>query len=68
MTNQVGSFFPKDGHSATKTELKFYSQNISLLQPKPKTSLRYLKQIIQELHRNYVLVPENKTTNNVVVV
>ena len=36
--------------------------------PKPKSSLRYLKQGIQEFHRKYVLVPADKAANNVVVV
>ena len=48
--------------------IKFYSQNINLLPPKPKSSFRHLKQGIQEFHRKYVLVPADKVANNVVVV
>ena len=48
--------------------IKFYSHNTNLLPPKPKSSLRHLKQGIQEFHRNYVLVPADKAANNIVVV
>ena len=48
--------------------IKFYSQNTNLLPPKPKSSFRHLKQGIQEFHRKYVLVPADKTANNVVAV
>ena len=40
--------------------IKFYSQNTNLFPPKPKSSFRHLKQGIQEFHRKYVLVPEDK--------
>ena len=48
--------------------IKFYSQNINLLPPKPKSTFRHLKQGIQDFHRKYVLVPADKAANNVVVV
>ena len=49
--------------------IKFYSQNTNLSPPKPKSSIRHLKQgTIQEFHRKYVLVPADKAANNVVVV
>ena len=48
--------------------IKFYSQNINLLPPKPKSLFRHLKQGIQEFHRKYVLVPADKVANNIVVV
>ena len=48
--------------------ITFYSQNSNLLQPKPKSFFRPLKQGIQELHRKYVLVPADKAANNVVTV
>ena len=48
--------------------MKFYSQNINLLPPKPKSSFRHLKQGIQEFQRKYVLVPAEEAANNVVVV
>ena len=48
--------------------IKFYSQNTNLLPPRPKSSFRHLKQVIQEFHRKYVLVPAGKAANNVVVV
>ena len=46
----------------------FYSNDHDLLPPKPKLAFRYLKQGIQEFHRNYVLAPADITANNVVVV
>ena len=48
--------------------IKFYSQNINILPPKPKSSFRHLNQGIQEFRRKYVLVPVDKAANNVVVV
>ena len=48
--------------------IKFYLHNTYLLPPKPKSSLRHLKQGVQEFHRKYVLVPADKTANNIVVV
>ena len=48
--------------------INFYSQNTSLLPPKPKSTFRHLKQGIQDFHRKYVLVPADKAANNVVVV
>ena len=48
--------------------IKFYSHNTNLLPPKHKSSFRHLKQVIQEFHRTYVLVPADKAANNVVVV
>ena len=36
--------------------IKFYSRNTYLLHPKPKSSLRHLKQGIKEFRRKYVLV------------
>ena len=46
----------------------FYSNNLDLLPPKPKLTLQYLKQVIQEFHRKYVLAPADKAANNVAVV
>ena len=48
--------------------IKFYSHNTNLLPPKPKSSLRHLKQGIQKIHRKYVFVPADKAANNIVVV
>ena len=45
----------------------FNAHNANLLPPKPKSSLRHMKQGIQEFHRKYVLVPADKATNNIVV-
>ena len=47
--------------------IKIYSQNTNLLPPKPKSSLRHLKQGVQEFHRKYVLVLAGRTENNVLV-
>ena len=46
--------------------IKFYSQNINHLPPKPKSSFRHLKQVIQEFHRKYVSA--DKAESNVAVV
>ena len=48
--------------------IKIYSQNTNFLPPKPISSFRHLKQGIQEFHRKYILVPDDKAANNVVVV
>ena len=48
--------------------IKFYSLNTNRLPPKPKSSFRHLKQVLQEFHRKYVLVPTDKAANNIVVV
>ena len=50
------------------TRISFYSRNTHLLPPKPKSSFRHLKRGIQDFHINYVLVPEDKAANNVVLV
>ena len=41
---------------------------INILPHKPKSSFRHLKQGIQDFHMNFVLVPEDIASNNVVVV
>ena len=46
--------------------IKFYSQNIHLLPPKP--TFRHLQHGIQEFHRKYVLVVADKAAKHVVVV
>ena len=48
--------------------IKFYSQNTTLLPPKPKSTFRHLKQGIPDFHRKYVLVPADHAADNVVVV
>ena len=40
--------------------ISLYCQNINLLPPKPKTSLRHLILVIQKFHRKYVLAPADK--------
>ena len=50
------------------TPISFYSRNTHLLPPKSKSSFGHLKRGIQGFHMNYVLVPADKTANNVVVV
>ena len=42
--------------------------NIKHLPPKPKSSVRHLKQGIPEFQRKYVLVPGDKAANNIVIV
>ena len=46
----------------------FYSNNLDRLLPKPTLSFRYLKQVIQEFHKKYVLAPADGAAKNVVVV
>ena len=48
--------------------MKFYTHNANHLPPKPKSSLRHLKQGIKNFNGKYVLVPADKAANNVVVV
>ena len=48
--------------------VKLYAHNINLLPLKPKSSFRHLKQGIREFNRKYVLVPDNKAANIIVVV
>ena len=48
--------------------ISFYCNNLDLLPPKPKFTLRHLKKEIQEFHRKFVLAPADKAANNVVVV
>ena len=50
------------------TRISLYSRNTHLLPPKPKSSFLHLKRGIQDFHMNYVLVPEDKAANNVIVV
>ena len=39
-----------------------------MIWPNPKFTVLHLKQGVEEFHRKYVLVPVDKTANNVVVV
>ena len=48
--------------------ISFYCNNLDLLPPKPKFTLRHLEKGIQEFHRKFVLAPADKAANNVVVV
>ena len=45
--------------------ISFYSQNTDMLPCKPKIGYLYLKSGIEEFHRKYVLVPEEKAANNI---
>ena len=48
--------------------VSFYCNNLDLLPPKQKFTFRHVKKGIQEFHRRFVLVSEDKAANNVVVV
>ena len=48
--------------------ISIYSQNTYMLPRNPKISYRYLRSGNEDFHRKYVLVPLDKTANNVVVV
>lgn len=50
------------------TRIDFYKSNNQLLPPKPKTSYRYLKNEFQKFHSNFVLVPADKASNNVIII
>ena len=50
------------------TCISFYTCNTHHLPPKPKSSFRHLKRGIQDFNMNYVFVPADKASNNVVVV
>ena len=47
--------------------MSFYCNNLDLLPPKPKFTLRNLKKGVQEFHRRFVMPPADKADNNVVV-
>ena len=46
----------------------FYCNNLDLLSPKPKFTLRNLKKGVQEFNTRCVLAPADKAANNVVVI
>ena len=48
--------------------ISFYFNNPDIPPTKPKFSFRHLKQGIQELHRNFVMVSADKATNNVFLI
>ena len=48
--------------------ISFYCNNLDLLPPKPKFTLRNLKKGVQEFHRKFVLAPADKAANNIVVI
>lgn len=50
------------------TRIKFYNANPSLLPPKPKFSINYLRKGIKHFHDQFVLVPADKAANNVIIV
>ena len=50
------------------TSISFYSRNKHLLHPKSKSYICHIKRGILDFHMNYVLVPADKTANNVAVV
>ena len=41
---------------------------LKILPPKPKLSFRHLKQGIQQFHEKFVLAPDDKASNNAIVV
>ena len=45
-----------------------YSNNLNLLPSKPKLFFRHLKQGIQQFHEKFVLAPDDKASNNAIVV
>ena len=48
--------------------ISFYSSNVHLLPPRPRTTFRYLKKSIQEFHSKYAFVPADKASNNVIII
>ena len=48
--------------------ITFYKDKHNLLPPRPKTSFRHLKQVLQNFHSKFVLVPADKASNNVIIV
>ena len=50
------------------TRIKFYKANPSLLPPKPRLSVNFLRKGIKDFHDKFVLVPADKAANNVIVV
>ena len=50
------------------TRIKFYNANPSLLPPKPRLSINFLRKGIKSFHDKFVLVPADKAANNVIIV
>ena len=48
--------------------IAFYTSNTHLLPPKPRFSYRHLKRAFQNFHSNFVFVPADKASNNVIIV
>ena len=48
--------------------ISVYSKNLNLLPPKPKVSFRHLKQGIQQFHEKFVMAPDDKASNNAIVI
>ena len=55
-------------HKYFAGRILFYCNNLDLLPPKPKFTLRHLKKGIQEFHRRFVLASADKASDNVVVI
>ena len=50
------------------TRIKFYDANPSLLPPRPKLSINFLRKGIKSFHDKFVLVPADKAANNIIIV
>ena len=50
------------------TRIKFYSFNCHLLPPRPRVTFRYLRSSLQTLHSQFVFVPADKASNNVIII
>ena len=50
------------------TRIKFYNSNPTLLPPRPRLSINFLRKGIKGFHDKFVLVPADKAANNVIIV
>lgn len=50
------------------SRVNFYKSNTSLLPPKPKLSINFLRKGIKQFHDKFVLVPADKAANNIIIV
>ena len=48
--------------------IDFYKHNPSLLPPKPRFSIQYLRKELKNFHSKFVLVPADKAANNVIII
>ena len=66
--NNALSGWKKAIFDVVEQRISFYQSQPNLLPQKPKVSYRHLKKAISDFHSNYVLVPADKASNNVIII